>query len=247
MRMLNNSTSSVAAPVATLTHGRSKISRLGNLCIDLALLWAVCACGATQIDNIPTPVEATPSCSTCIQADTHESEDKVESSAAEKHASEARPKQEDAQIERQKATQKRHLLPDLNKPGLDRDIQASASETDTGTPAITPEQMPEQPEAENDQSSTSVTTSPAANVKHYTVKGGENLYIIARQPFIYADGMLWPLIYRANRDQIKDPRQIYPGQVLNIPRDVSEPDMEQARIKAKETPLFDSEAPSSAE
>ncbi|MFN2257125.1 MAG: LysM peptidoglycan-binding domain-containing protein [Desulfuromonadaceae bacterium] len=76
---------------------------------------------------------------------------------------------------------------------------------------------------------------------HYTVKGGENMYTIARQPFIYADGMLWPLIYGANRDQIKDPRQIYPGQILNIPRDISEKDMEQARTRAKESSIFTSE------
>jgi nucleoid-associated protein YgaU len=31
------------------------------------------------------------------------------------------------------------------------------------------------------------------------------------------DPTLWPLLYRANRDQIKDPSLLYPGQRLTIP------------------------------
>ncbi|MDY0185451.1 MAG: LysM peptidoglycan-binding domain-containing protein [Desulfuromonadaceae bacterium] len=77
-----------------------------------------------------------------------------------------------------------------------------------------------------------------ARVNQYTVKDGENLYIIAQHPSVYEDGMLWPLIYRANRDQIKNPRQIYPGQTLSVPRDISESDIEQARSKAKESQIF---------
>ncbi len=75
-------------------------------------------------------------------------------------------------------------------------------------------------------------------INQYTVKDGENLYIIARHPAVYADGMLWPLIYRANRDQIKNPRQIYPGQTLSIPREISESDIEQARARARESQIF---------
>ncbi|MCD4828073.1 MAG: LysM peptidoglycan-binding domain-containing protein [Candidatus Cloacimonetes bacterium] len=36
--------------------------------------------------------------------------------------------------------------------------------------------------------------------------------------FIYNDPTRWGVIYRANRDQIKDPNLIYPDQVLKIPR-----------------------------
>jgi nucleoid-associated protein YgaU len=31
------------------------------------------------------------------------------------------------------------------------------------------------------------------------------------------DGTLWPALYRANRDRIKDPARIYPGQRLAVP------------------------------
>lgn len=64
---------------------------------------------------------------------------------------------------------------------------------------------------------------------YYTVKRGETLPQIAARPEIYNDQTLWPLIYRANRDQIRDPRFISPGQVLRIPRNVSREDIAEAR------------------
>ena len=64
---------------------------------------------------------------------------------------------------------------------------------------------------------------------YYTVKRGETLPQIAARPEIYNDQTLWPLIYRANRDQIRDPRFISPGQVLRIPRNASREDIAEAR------------------
>lgn len=64
---------------------------------------------------------------------------------------------------------------------------------------------------------------------YYTVKRGETLPQIAARTEIYNDQTLWPLIYRANRDQIRDPRFISPGQVLRIPRNVSRDDISEAR------------------
>lgn len=52
----------------------------------------------------------------------------------------------------------------------------------------------------------------------YTVVRGESLSKISGYHFIYNDPSLWGIIYRANRDQIKDPNLIYPDQVLKIPR-----------------------------
>lgn len=76
---------------------------------------------------------------------------------------------------------------------------------------------------------------PASN---YTVGHGENLWTISAKPEVYGEGLLWPLLYQANRDQIKDPRQIFPGQSLNIRRDMSEADLEDARQKARESDIF---------
>lgn len=52
----------------------------------------------------------------------------------------------------------------------------------------------------------------------YTVHRGETLPQIAARTEIYNDSSLWTLIYRANRDQVRDPKRLWPGQVLVIPR-----------------------------
>ncbi len=72
---------------------------------------------------------------------------------------------------------------------------------------------------------------------YHTVKRGETLPQIAAQSDVYNDYRLWPLLYRANRDQISDPRHIWPGQVLRIPRNQSREELSEARRFAQEKPL----------
>jgi nucleoid-associated protein YgaU len=50
----------------------------------------------------------------------------------------------------------------------------------------------------------------------HEVKPGESLWTIAADRI--GDPFLWPALYRANRDQIKDPATVYPGQKLAIPQ-----------------------------
>lgn len=63
----------------------------------------------------------------------------------------------------------------------------------------------------------------------YTVRRGETLPQIAGRSEIYNDSSLWPIIYRANRDQISDPKRLWPGQVLVVPRNFSRDDAVGAR------------------
>lgn len=70
---------------------------------------------------------------------------------------------------------------------------------------------------------------PQQLIASYTVRRGETLPQIAGRTEIYNDSSLWPLIYRANRDQIRDPRRLWPGQVLSIPRHFSYDDVLGAR------------------
>ena len=63
----------------------------------------------------------------------------------------------------------------------------------------------------------------------YVVKKGDTLPSIASKHEIYNDSYMWPLIYKANRDQIKDPKALYPGQDLKIPREMSIEEVIEAR------------------
>ncbi len=84
-----------------------------------------------------------------------------------------------------------------------------------------------------------VSSKPAPPpLSSYTVEAGETLWTIAAQPRVYDDPLLWPLLYKANRDQIRDPRQVYSGQVLSIPRDLSLTEIEEARQKARNSEIF---------
>jgi len=48
------------------------------------------------------------------------------------------------------------------------------------------------------------------------VQPGQSLWVLARQ--MYGQGTRYTVIYSANKDQIRDPRLIYPGQTFTVPR-----------------------------
>ncbi|MDT8272923.1 MAG: LysM domain-containing protein [Desulfomonilia bacterium] len=66
----------------------------------------------------------------------------------------------------------------------------------------------------------------------YVVKKGDTLPSIAARHEIYNESFMWPLIYKANRDQIKDPKIIYVGQDLKIPREMTMEEIIEARREA---------------
>ena len=70
---------------------------------------------------------------------------------------------------------------------------------------------------------------PTALSTSYTVRRGETLPQISARTEIYNDSLLWPIIYRANRDQIRDPKRLWPGQVFVIPRNFSHDEAVEAR------------------
>ena len=53
---------------------------------------------------------------------------------------------------------------------------------------------------------------------NYTVVRGDHLWGIAKKSEHYGNGFAWPMIYKANRDKIKNPDLIYPQQVFSIPK-----------------------------
>ena len=84
------------------------------------------------------------------------------------------------------------------QPGADfSDVQSGGSST-----APTPE-------------AGKTSAPPTSTGRTYVVVKGDSLSKISQRE--YGDANQWPKIYEANRDTIKNPDLIYPGQKLRIP------------------------------
>jgi len=64
-------------------------------------------------------------------------------------------------------------------------------------------------------STTRFTITGTGTSATYTVMAGDSLSKISKQ--IYGDSSQYMKIFEANRDQLKDPNLIHPGQKLQIP------------------------------
>ena len=78
---------------------------------------------------------------------------------------------------------------------------------------------PAKPKADFSQvSASAASTAPILDPQPpatYVVKSGDSLSKIARKTLGSANK--WTALWEANKDQIKDPDKIYPGQVLKLP------------------------------
>ena len=91
---------------------------------------------------------------------------------------------------------------------------------------------------ENAEGSVSEGSSPnagamAGKVSSYSVVPGDNLWNISGKDEVYADPYQWPMIYKTNRDKIKDADLIYPGQVFDIDQNASASEIDAAVNHAK--------------
>ena len=78
-----------------------------------------------------------------------------------------------------------------------------------------------------------VAEGRSAKPEQYTVQRGDTLWGISAQEAIYNNSLMWPLIYRANRDQIRDPDLIFPKQNFAIPRTYSQEEADTAIQRAR--------------
>ena len=62
----------------------------------------------------------------------------------------------------------------------------------------------------------SALPAEATDGRSIVVQPGNSLWRLARRT--YGDGMLYTTIYTANREQIRDPDLIYPGQIFSLPQ-----------------------------
>lgn len=86
--------------------------------------------------------------------------------------------------------------------------------------------------AESDMSSSKLAGA-GAGVTSYSVVRGDNLWDISGKDNVYGNSYQWPLIYKTNRNKIKDADLIYPGQVFDIDQNASSSDIDAAVNHAK--------------
>lgn len=83
------------------------------------------------------------------------------------------------------------------------------------------------------QANIRVTKNIAPSFDSHVVQRGTTLWDISALSTVYEDPLLWPLLYRANRDQVNDPDLLYPDQRLIVPRDYSQEEAEVAARRAR--------------
>jgi nucleoid-associated protein YgaU len=71
---------------------------------------------------------------------------------------------------------------------------------------------------------------------NYTVVKNDNLWNIAKKKEHYANPFAWPVIYKSNRDQIKNPDLIFPKQIFKIPYLTEEEKSKYEKIKRNYKP-----------
>ena len=69
---------------------------------------------------------------------------------------------------------------------------------------------------------------PAPVISAYVVQAGDHLWGISSQPKVYGDPYQWPLLFKRNRADISDADLIYPGQMIQIERDMSNAQIQEA-------------------
>jgi len=72
-----------------------------------------------------------------------------------------------------------------------------------------------------------------SDIGEYSVVQGDNLWGISAKSNVYGNPYHWPLIYKVNRNKIKDADLIYPGQQLAIDSNVSSDAVSAAVAHAK--------------
>lgn len=83
------------------------------------------------------------------------------------------------------------------------------------------------------QPSDKMMQPPSKIYAQHVVQKGECLWIISEYEKVYGNPFMWPLIYKENRSQIKDPDLIFPKQNFKIPRDSDPKDVKSAIDQAK--------------
>ena len=106
------------------------------------------------------------------------------------------------------------------------DVEPDASGPEPAKPAAAPETevaaAPAEPETQAASNAAPETVAPALTKADASViiRRGDSLWRISRR--IYGRGVRYSTIYLANKEKVKNPNRIWPGQVMMIPEKTSE-------------------------
>lgn len=118
-------------------------------------------------------------------------------------------------------------------PPADDAVATAATPSGDGGTVVEPVAVVEsESESESEMEPEIVPEEPLPLI-FWIVAEGDNLWNIAGHADVYAFAEQWPLIYKSNLEQIADADLIYPGQVLDIPRDVRQDEIDVAVNHAK--------------
>jgi hypothetical protein len=81
--------------------------------------------------------------------------------------------------------------------------------------------------------------TPEVAKRSYVVQKGDSLWKIAGRSDVLGDPFRWPLLFKANRDQIQDPDFIEVRQDLSYKKTYSQAEIEDAVKKAQLTPPYE--------
>ena len=93
--------------------------------------------------------------------------------------------------------------------------EAAKTEEPVKAPAMPEEPGQQQADTSTQEASEQPSQQPVAKVGRVVIQPGNNLWRISR--IIYGKGHEYTVIYQANRDAIRNPDLIYPGQIFTTP------------------------------
>ena len=105
-----------------------------------------------------------------------------------------------------------HLLPNQSNPQRSTHLRRAVRQLEQW-PIPAGEPAPVETAAISSETEQAVTGPPAAG--KVVIQPGNNLWNISR--VIYGKGIQYTVIYEANKDQIRNPDKIYPGQIFETP------------------------------
>ncbi len=100
-------------------------------------------------------------------------------------------------------------------PFVREDQTKVAAATTTTTTETTPETTEQTVAATTTTTTTTVTTETKPKDGRVVIQPGNNLWRISK--VIYGDGKMYSMIFEANKDLIRDPDMIFPGQIFETP------------------------------